>query len=307
MEPDRMDIWSKSGYLTKRGKTFGSWKARFYVVDGPQLKYYDAEGGAQLGSIKLQGAEIGRQSTSSAPNSRYNHALLILEPKRGSSNTRHVLFAESDEERDLWVDILLPWTTYTDSDKIKVADDDRSAVSKSHWQVEYPQSSTFVFRKPGESGRFHPVERIGPYVSIASASIGISSINCRLDLSKTEFGTFGALPGGIIYMDVFITAPQNNLSSVTITATLDDQDPDLQRAIWSASGNVVSFVERPTTVKLLGPAFMRIIRKKDSNIENSVQKPQMISQDFDGTPAHRKTTRTYDFIQSLGTLGAVAP
>ncbi len=26
----------KTGYLTKRGKNFGGWKARFFVLDGPQ-------------------------------------------------------------------------------------------------------------------------------------------------------------------------------------------------------------------------------------------------------------------------------
>jgi RalA-binding protein 1 len=33
---------SKEGYLTKRGKNFGGWQTRYFVLDGPQLKYYDA-------------------------------------------------------------------------------------------------------------------------------------------------------------------------------------------------------------------------------------------------------------------------
>ncbi|KAL8709096.1 MAG: hypothetical protein Q9220_006117 [cf. Caloplaca sp. 1 TL-2023] len=109
----------KEGYLTKRGKNFGGWKARFFVLDEPLLRYYESPGGTLLGTIKLQNAQIGKQSTqqsSSSPTrstegseSQYRHAFLILEPKRRDSNSyvRHVLCAESDAERDIWVDALL--------------------------------------------------------------------------------------------------------------------------------------------------------------------------------------------------------
>ena len=32
----------KEGYLTKRGKNFGGWQARYFVLDGPNLKYFDS-------------------------------------------------------------------------------------------------------------------------------------------------------------------------------------------------------------------------------------------------------------------------
>ena len=32
---------TKSGYLTKRGKNFGGWQQRYFILDGPQLKYFD--------------------------------------------------------------------------------------------------------------------------------------------------------------------------------------------------------------------------------------------------------------------------
>ncbi|KAH7069535.1 Rho GAP domain-containing protein [Paraphoma chrysanthemicola] len=109
----------KEGYLTKRGKNFGGWKARFFVLDGPEFRYYEMEGGAHLGTIKLLNAQIGKQSqqqSNASPQRRddtednqYRHAFLILEPKRkdSSSLVRHVLCAENDEERDAWVDALL--------------------------------------------------------------------------------------------------------------------------------------------------------------------------------------------------------
>ncbi|KAK2073141.1 hypothetical protein P8C59_007444 [Phyllachora maydis] len=116
----------RSGYLTKRGKNFGGWKARFFVLESSYLKYYEAPGAAHLGTIKLPKAQIGKQSekgnegsparstgTDDAEN-QYRHAFLILEPKKKDPNsvTKHVLCAESDEERDQWVDALLRWIDY---------------------------------------------------------------------------------------------------------------------------------------------------------------------------------------------------
>ncbi|KAI8957956.1 RhoGAP-domain-containing protein [Daldinia sp. FL1419] len=121
----------KNGYLTKRGKNFGGWKARFFVLDGPHLRYYETPGGAHLGTIKLQNAQIGKQSQhtndgspASGPNgeeldNQYRHAFLVLEPKKKDSNShvKHVLCAESDIERDQWVDALLRWIDYRDENE----------------------------------------------------------------------------------------------------------------------------------------------------------------------------------------------
>lgn len=114
----------KQGYLTKRGKNFGGWKARFFVLDEPVLKYHEMPGGSLLGTIKLQNAQIGKQSPNKSSNSpsrggedgegQYRHAFLIREPKRKDSNNfmDHVLCAESDAERNSWVAALL---CYVDS------------------------------------------------------------------------------------------------------------------------------------------------------------------------------------------------
>lgn len=124
----------KEGYLTKRGKNFGGWKARYFILDGPILKYYEAPGGVHLGQIKLPSAQIGRQSQSQKVKeplegetdieSQYRHAFLILEPKRKDSSTlvRHVLCAESDAERDEWVEVLMQYV-----DKGDVAEEQSQA------------------------------------------------------------------------------------------------------------------------------------------------------------------------------------
>ncbi|KAI9242310.1 MAG: hypothetical protein BYD32DRAFT_403857 [Podila humilis] len=124
------DAGWKEGYLTKRGKNFGGWKTRYFVLRGPILEYFDMKDGHHLGSIALTNAQIGRQQSqeknqdasnegkegSTDPNS-YRHAFLILEPKKGQTVVdakknpnnvlRHVLCAETDDERDAWVDALM--------------------------------------------------------------------------------------------------------------------------------------------------------------------------------------------------------
>lgn len=136
-----MQVGYKEGYLTKRGKNFGGWKTRYFVLQGPVLEYYDCvgpmflppcsslvtniqRGGTHLGSIQITGAQIGRQQRSErAPNAdeekEYRHAFLIVEAKKGpgGSHPRHVLCAESDEDRDAWVEILVRYFTGTYSEE----------------------------------------------------------------------------------------------------------------------------------------------------------------------------------------------
>ncbi|KAI0319613.1 hypothetical protein OF83DRAFT_764465 [Amylostereum chailletii] len=112
----------KEGYLTKRGKNFGGWKTRFFVLQGPVLEYYENRGGAHLGSIPITGAQIGRQQKpvdrrETDEEGEYRHAFLIIEPKKVATGShRHVLCAESDTERDDWVDMLVRYVsgTYTE-------------------------------------------------------------------------------------------------------------------------------------------------------------------------------------------------
>ncbi|KAH0836626.1 hypothetical protein J3R83DRAFT_8344 [Lanmaoa asiatica] len=112
-----MQAGHKEGYLTKRGKNFGGWKTRFFVLQGPVLEYYESRGGTHLGSIAITNAQIGRQqrTADNDDEKNYRHAFLIIEAKKGpgNSNPRHVLCAESDSERDNWVDILVRYVTGT--------------------------------------------------------------------------------------------------------------------------------------------------------------------------------------------------
>lgn len=132
----------KEGYLTKRGKNFGGWKVRYFVLQGAELKYFESPGGTHLGTIKLQTAQIGKQTQTPSPSrtdddveNQYRHAFLVLEPKRkdSSSLVRHVLCAESDQERDEWVLVLMQNVDNpSDDEQSKHPTSRREEAGKSH-------------------------------------------------------------------------------------------------------------------------------------------------------------------------------
>lgn len=146
----------KEGYLTKRGKNFGGWKARYFVLHGPELKYFESPGGPHLGTIKIRNAQIGKQSQSGQNQSpsrndddsdnQYRHAFLILEPKKKDSSAlvRHVLCAESDEERDAWVDALLEYVeTHSSEDEKTNATSSKSQPQQKHSTQSNAKSRLF--------------------------------------------------------------------------------------------------------------------------------------------------------------------
>lgn len=151
---------TKEGYLTKKGKNFGGWKARFFVLDDPVLRYYESRGGSLLGTIKLSNAKVAKpqRRSSESPSrgeegeSEYRHAFGILEPKRkdSSSHVRHVLCAESDAERDAWVQALMCYVERDPEDEqmkqASVSSIDSGSRKKRPSQrkdSDSPQSATF--------------------------------------------------------------------------------------------------------------------------------------------------------------------
>lgn len=82
-------------------------------------------GGQHLGSILITGAQIARQhrtdkTSSTDEEKEYRHAFLIVEAKKGpgGNHPRHVLCAESDEERDAWVELLVRYYTGTYNEEL---------------------------------------------------------------------------------------------------------------------------------------------------------------------------------------------
>lgn len=123
---------AKEGWLTKKGRAFGGWQTRYYILTpGSALAYYDTvsilllhfgcagcarqltsfcrdqPGGTKVGEIPLQTAQIGRQSSRAAESGddAYAHALLIRS-QTGKDEADHILCADNDEERDAWIQAL---------------------------------------------------------------------------------------------------------------------------------------------------------------------------------------------------------
>jgi RalA-binding protein 1 len=215
----------RNGYLTKRGKNFGGWKARYFVLDGPLLKYYETPGGAHLGTIKLQKAQIGKQAhhtndgtpTQGAPaeegDNQYRHAFLILEPKKKDPNsvTKHVLCAESDKERDLWVEALLRWIDYRDAD-------DEEHAKKEHAHERNGE------RGNGKKKAAHPQAKAQQPQQGAAADeslIGVSYEATKQGDVPHQGGAAKGKPHG--QQDHESTHSQSTTSSYTISAPRDPQ------------------------------------------------------------------------------------
>ncbi|KZT70743.1 RhoGAP-domain-containing protein [Daedalea quercina L-15889] len=173
----------KEGYLTKRGKNFGGWKSRYFVLQGPSLEYYESRGGAHLGSITITGAQIGRQQKpadrrDADEDNEYRHAFLIIEAKRGpgGSSSRHVLCADSDDERDSWVEELVRYVTgsYTED------------------QVAMVQNGPSPIAVGGASQSASPQPRSSTSTNLSNDPFGTPS-NGRRDAGR------GDLPNGRVY------------------------------------------------------------------------------------------------------------
>lgn len=189
----------RSGYLTKKGKNFGGWKARFFTVDGPQLKYYETPGGTHLGTIKLTHAQIGRQSQSSESqpqasgvggeelDNQYRHAFLVLEPKDSTSHVKHVLCAESDKERDLWVDVLLQWIDYR-----KPVEPDAQGHPKAPAQERHGHGTSAADQAGGARSRKGNHGRSSRHAADANPLIGV-----RYDSLQAREVPQGAPGGGL--------------------------------------------------------------------------------------------------------------
>lgn len=150
-----------------------------------------------MGSITITGAQIGRQQRSadrhnSGPNptnpnggsnqhddeKEYRHAFLIVEAKKGpgGSHPRHVLCAESDEERDAWVEMLVRYFTGAYSEEpLSYSAPPPPPHSSSHLhlgkQRQQDQNNAKIFSTPYNVGEIDNLERSGsPIKSLEQSS-----------------------------------------------------------------------------------------------------------------------------------------
>lgn len=104
----------KESYLSKRGRNFGGWKVRYFVLsmeNGPFLNYYDRPNGQFGGNISLFNATVTAKvlqtpADDGHPENEHRHAFVIMEAKKSSQYVSHILCAETDEDRDEWVEAI---------------------------------------------------------------------------------------------------------------------------------------------------------------------------------------------------------
>lgn len=256
----------KEGYLTKRGKNFGGWKTRFFVLQGPQLEYYESvrnrvrrrwamtlikillqRGGQHLGTIAVTGAQIGRQHRpadrrESEEEGEYRHAFLIIEPKKTTAGShRHVLCAESDTERDSWVEILVRY------------------VSGAYDEHASPQSSLYINASSAASTPSHQPR------SSTSSNTDLSPYRDRRGqraMSKDDINVSSAVPLSQLPPD-----PTN--------AKLFQATPQYDDTLSSSSkgSNIPPGPEQSTTVFTDAQTAKRLLDKGQSSINSSDESP----------------------------------
>ncbi|TPX38012.1 hypothetical protein SmJEL517_g00001 [Synchytrium microbalum] len=152
----------KAGYLFKKGKNFGAWKTRYFVLMDNTLHYSESKDSPKAVSIRLDKCTaISTQSGSSSKlnntsESDYRHAFTLIEFKDGASigsinsedrvNTKTVLCAESDEERDDWVSLISRQISLLRA--AESATEKSSEKSSSNSELKRPKT---ISRKSGET------------------------------------------------------------------------------------------------------------------------------------------------------------
>ncbi|KAI8099145.1 uncharacterized protein BX664DRAFT_320502 [Halteromyces radiatus] len=216
----------KEGYLTKRGKNFGGWKTRYFTLKKDRLDYYEAKDGTKLGSISMEGAQIGRQTpptgTADENESGYRHAILILEYKKTSlgNYVRHILCASSDSERDEWITALLQAIqsnsdTNNNNNNISNGDTASSGLSRSNSSKEKQRKKS-------------------------------SSSDKSRKLSKGEIRTVSATPISHLRMDTSQTVDMEKLTSVPSN---NDYPSTTPLAIDPSSSESMESINNGNTIK----------------------------------------------------------
>lgn len=160
------------------------WQTRYYVLTpGSCLSYYDSPNGSKLGEIPLQGAAIGRQSSSRAAadgtigEDAYLHAFLIRTQNEKEKEEDHILCAENDDMRDRWVQAL---TTVQG----------RGGGSVSHVQVPVPGGVKSVNERERTMSN-SPTNPLPPPTVIATSDSDPSSLSNR-DSRRSGSGPVGS-------------------------------------------------------------------------------------------------------------------
>jgi len=272
----------KEGYLTKRGKNFGGWKTRYFMLQGPSLEYYENRGGTHLGSILITGAQIGRQQKTqdkqqSDEDNDYRHAFLIIEARKGpgGSNPRHVLCAQSDRERDDWVEELVRYVTGTYNDEDGSIQDEppaQSVAGRSSTSSDLPVTPSRRPRKDDiTKGPAVPISQLPPeYVNAKFFSSGpapsddSSSTHSPVKTSAASYVEHRAAAAGI---ETPLSTSLPSSSPLTGAEDVDVYAAFSQRAT-SEMGQSPDHSRRRDKRRSLNPLRSTPIAERDDSPEN---------------------------------------
>ncbi|TPX40341.1 hypothetical protein SeMB42_g05118 [Synchytrium endobioticum] len=137
----------KAGYLFKKGKNFGAWKTRYFVLMDNTLHYSEFKDSPKAVSLRLDRCAVSVYSSASngrlngGSDSDYRHAFSLNEFKDATSTssltspvdeligTRTILCAESDEDRDEWVEFISGQVAVNKAMGVKRNTDKEAAIS----------------------------------------------------------------------------------------------------------------------------------------------------------------------------------
>lgn len=84
------------GYLTKKGKNFGGWKARYFILNSQKLTYYDTPRGSSLGTINLRRAKVYPQLSNVATSGNGSNASGNADSNAGNINNNGSFGSKED-------------------------------------------------------------------------------------------------------------------------------------------------------------------------------------------------------------------
>jgi len=191
---------TKEGYLIKRGKNFGGWKTRYFILADNILSYYDGYGGNYSGSIKLKHSQV-----ISLPNEAndYRHGFMIMEYRKQSAEGsnekmtgKHILCAENDEERDEWIVALGQAIEAVSHDANDVHDSEKNSVSTMERSKNTLTDSENVYDSMDDFDDSQPNSKFGSSSSlqngyqIPAQPMPISMKNKQQSLSNSQSSSY---------------------------------------------------------------------------------------------------------------------
>lgn len=197
----------------------------------------------------IAGAQIGRQQRTPEKregdeDNEYRHAFLIIEAKRApnGSTARHVLCAESDQERDSWVEELVRYVTGTYNDEqVPVSSVSSPSLVSMSSAAQSPAPRSSTSSNPPTDLQTTPVRRSTKEMVVIAKGPAMPISQLAPDGSNAK------LFGGAAYPEMVSNSPAKSLAP-SISERFEVDAPPLSSSLPVSS----PLVEEPETSVGLG-------------------------------------------------------